>query len=183
MADLAPLGDLAARALRRRRAGRQGGARARQQQLVLDRASRRSRSPTRRACVDSMTVAAALDLEAFARQPHDAPPAGRRDAPLPGPARRARRACAPRSRAATCGSAGRRAQPPGPALLPLLVQIRGATRDALAFARAQLAIELNAHHDNPLVLAGEDRMSRSAATTCCRWRRRSTSCGSRSRPR
>jgi len=36
--------------------------------------------------------------------------------------------------------------------------VRGATRDALGFATGQLAIELNAHRDNPLVLTAEDRI-------------------------
>lgn len=39
-----------------------------------------------------------------------------------------------------------------------IAQIGGAARDALGFAQAQLAIELNAHHDNPIVLPGEDRL-------------------------
>jgi histidine ammonia-lyase len=39
-----------------------------------------------------------------------------------------------------------------------IVQVQGATRDALAFALGQLAIELNAHHDNPLVVTADDRI-------------------------
>ena len=39
-----------------------------------------------------------------------------------------------------------------------VVQIGGAARDALAYALSALSIELNAHHDNPVVLAGEERI-------------------------
>ena len=39
-----------------------------------------------------------------------------------------------------------------------VVQVNGALRDALGFACGQLAIELNAHHDNPIVLTDEDRL-------------------------
>jgi hypothetical protein len=38
------------------------------------------------------------------------------------------------------------------------VQVGGAARDALAFVRSQLAIELNAHHDNPIITPAEDRI-------------------------
>jgi histidine ammonia-lyase len=37
-------------------------------------------------------------------------------------------------------------------------QVHGALRDALRFVEGQLAIELNAHQGNPLVVAGEDRL-------------------------
>lgn len=37
-------------------------------------------------------------------------------------------------------------------------QIHGAARDALAFTEAQLAVELNSHQGNPLVVPGEDRL-------------------------
>ncbi len=37
-------------------------------------------------------------------------------------------------------------------------QVHGATRDALAFVRAAVEIELNASQSNPLVIAGEDRI-------------------------
>jgi histidine ammonia-lyase len=39
-----------------------------------------------------------------------------------------------------------------------LPQVHGAGRDALAFARQQLDVELNASHENPLLVAGEDRI-------------------------
>ena len=39
-----------------------------------------------------------------------------------------------------------------------IAQVGGAARDALQFALAQLAIELNGHHDNPVVLTGERRI-------------------------
>jgi histidine ammonia-lyase len=37
-------------------------------------------------------------------------------------------------------------------------QVHGASRDALAFVEAQLAVELNAHQGNPLVVADEERL-------------------------
>ena len=37
-----------------------------------------------------------------------------------------------------------------------IAQIGGAARDALRFVEGQLAIELNAHQDNPIVVPGEE---------------------------
>ncbi len=37
-------------------------------------------------------------------------------------------------------------------------QVHGATRDALAFTESQLAVELNSHQGNPLVIAAEERL-------------------------
>jgi histidine ammonia-lyase len=107
--------------------------------------------------VDSLTVAAALDLEAFAGNLTTLHPQVGELRPYPGLREELRRL-----RSALEGShlwepgAARNLQ--DPLSFRGLAQIGGATRDALAFARDQLAIELNAHHDNPLVLAAEDRV-------------------------
>ena len=37
-----------------------------------------------------------------------------------------------------------------------IAQVGGAARDALSFALGQLAVELNGHHDNPIVVPGEE---------------------------
>jgi len=109
------------------------------------------------ALADSMTVTAALDLEAFAANVTTLHAEVARVRPYPG-----LRDELERLRAALAGSylwqpgAARNLQ--DPLSYRGVAQVQGATRDALAFARAQLAIELNAHHDNPLVLAGEDRV-------------------------
>jgi histidine ammonia-lyase len=106
---------------------------------------------------DSMTVTAALDLEAFAANLSTLHPEVARVRPYTGLREEVRRL-----RAALDGShlwqpgAARNLQ--DPLSYRGVAQVQGATRDALAFARAQLAIELNAHHENPLVLTGEDRI-------------------------
>jgi histidine ammonia-lyase len=107
--------------------------------------------------VESMTVTAALSLEAFAANLTILDPAVARTRPYAGV-----QAELNGLRDALQGSylwergAARNLQ--DPLSYRSVVQVQGATRDALAFTRAQLAIELNAHHDNPIVLAGEDRI-------------------------
>jgi histidine ammonia-lyase len=106
---------------------------------------------------DSMTVTAALDLEAFAANLSTLHTEVARVRPYAGLREELRRL-----RAALDGShlwqpgAARNLQ--DPLSYRGVVQVQGATRDALAFTREQLAIELNAHHENPLVLTGEDRV-------------------------
>jgi histidine ammonia-lyase len=106
---------------------------------------------------DSMTVGAALDLEAFAANLSTLHAEVGRVRPYAGLREELRRL-----RAALDGShlwqpgAARNLQ--DPLSYRGVVQVQGATRDALAFAGDQLAIELNAHHENPLVLTGEDRI-------------------------
>ncbi len=39
-----------------------------------------------------------------------------------------------------------------------IAQVHGATRDALSFAETQIGIQLNAHDSNPMVVPGEDRV-------------------------
>ena len=109
--------------------------------------------------LDALTVGAALDWEAFAANTSPLHPAVAGGPAVSGHRARAARACASCWRAPTCGSRARRATcrirsrsatPPG---------ILGAVDDGLGFACAQLAIELNAAHENPLVAVGEDGSS------------------------
>lgn len=107
--------------------------------------------------LDTMTVAGALDLEAFGANLSTLHPAVGQVRPYMG-----LRAELSGLRAALRGSAlwepdaARNLQ--DPLSYRGVAQIGGAARDALAFAQAQLAVELNAHHDNPIVLADEDRL-------------------------
>jgi len=110
-----------------------------------------------RALVESMTVSAALDLEAFAANVSTLDPAVAVLRPYPGV-----RTELERLRMALEGSylwapgAARNLQ--DPLSYRGVAQIGGAARDALSYALAALSIELNAHHDNPIVLAAEDRI-------------------------
>ena len=111
-----------------------------------------------RTLLDAMTLAAALDLEAFAREP-DAAARGRRR-------RRGRtRASSRSSQRMRAALAGSRLWEPGAARNlqdPLSFRgaaaILGAARDALGFVERQLAVELNASQENPLALLAEDRI-------------------------
>jgi len=102
------------------------------------------------ALVDSLTVAAALELEAFAANVSTLHPAVGETRPYPG------------LRTALEGSylwsAGSARNLQDPLSYRAVAQVNGALRDTLEFASGQLAIELNAHHDNPIVLTGEDRL-------------------------
>ena len=101
--------------------------------------------------VESLTVAAALELEAFAANVSTLHPAVGETRPYPG-----LRTELHRLRAALEGSylwsAGSARNLQDPLSYRAVVQVNGALRDALEFACRQLAIELNAHHDNPIVL-------------------------------
>jgi histidine ammonia-lyase len=107
--------------------------------------------------LDALDVAGALDLEAFAGNvsPFDAAVGESR--PYPG-----LQSTAARIRSLLLGSylweegAARNLQ--DPLSFRCLVQVHGAARDTLAFANRQLAIELNASQQNPLVVLGEDRI-------------------------
>jgi histidine ammonia-lyase len=110
-----------------------------------------------RTLLDAMTLAAALDLEAFAANLtplHEAVGAAR---PYPGLVEELER-----MRTALEGS---RLWQPGAARNlqdPLSFRgaaaILGAARDALRFVERQLAVELNASQENPLALLAEDRI-------------------------
>jgi histidine ammonia-lyase len=107
--------------------------------------------------IESITVAGALDLEAFGANLTILDPVVGESRPYPG-----LRAELAGLRRALGGSslwkrgAARNLQ--DPLSYRSIVQLGGAARDALAFVRGQLAIELNAHHDNPIVTPGEDRI-------------------------
>lgn len=107
--------------------------------------------------MDSLDVAAALDLEAFAANLTLLHPAIAQVRPYPGLAE-----SLARLRGLLEGSslwqpgAARNLQ--DPLSFRGLPQLHGALRDALSFARGQLEIELNASQENPLVVPDEDRI-------------------------
>ena len=105
---------------------------------------------------DALDAAGALDMEAFVANPSILHPV-LRERPYPG-----LQMTAARLRDLLAGS--RLWQPDVPRNLqdPLtfrcLPQLHGALRDALAYARAQLDVELNAAQNNPLVDVDEERV-------------------------
>lgn len=107
--------------------------------------------------LDAADAAAALDLEAFAANLTFLHPAAGWSRPYAGVA-----ITLERLRALLDGSplwepgAPRSLQ--DPLTFRCILQIHGAARDTLGFVRRQLAIELNASQENPLVLADEDRI-------------------------
>jgi histidine ammonia-lyase len=107
--------------------------------------------------LDTMDVAGALDLEAFAANLTLLHPAIGEVRPYPGIVFSLRR-----FRELLEGSylwdegAARNLQ--DPLTFRCLPQIHGAVRDALGFARGQIEIELNASQENPLVIPDEDRV-------------------------
>jgi len=156
MADLAPLGDLAHElfgdlALE----AKEGLALVNNNSFSTALAALAVADATRLA--DSMTVTAALELEAFGANLTILHPLVAKIRPYPGLQTELEAL-----RAALSGSylwqegAARNLQ--DPLSYRSLVQIQGAARDALAFTRSQLSIELNAHHDNPVVVVSEERI-------------------------
>jgi histidine ammonia-lyase len=107
--------------------------------------------------VDAADAAAALDLEAFAGNLSILHPAVGRTRPFPGLLD-----TLARLRAILDGSylwdgeAARNLH--DPVTFRSVPQVHGAARDTLAFATGQLAIELNASQENPLVVTDEDRL-------------------------
>ncbi|HEY3729053.1 MAG TPA: aromatic amino acid lyase [Solirubrobacteraceae bacterium] len=107
--------------------------------------------------IDSITVAGALDLEAFRANLTILDPVVGESRPYPGlqtelaGLRRALQGSSLWGR-----GAARNLQ--DPLSYRSIVQLGGVARDALAFVRGQLAIELNAHHDNPIVTPVGDRI-------------------------
>jgi len=104
--------------------------------------------------LDTLDVAGALDLEAFAASLTPLDPAVEQARPYEGLAR-----SAARLRDALAGSylwqEGSARNLQDPLCFRCLPQLHGAARDALRHALGQLAIELNAHQGNPLVVPGE----------------------------
>jgi histidine ammonia-lyase len=105
----------------------------------------------------TMDVAGALDLEAFAANLSILHPAVFETRPYDGLRRTIERLTG-----LLAGSylwdAGAARNLQDPLAFRCLPQIHGAARDVLDFAMRQLAIELNASQDNPLVVADEDRI-------------------------
>jgi histidine ammonia-lyase len=107
--------------------------------------------------LDALDVAGALDLEAFAANLSILHPAVAETRPYDG-----LRATLARLTDLLAGSylwedgAARNLQ--DPLTFRGLPNVHGAARDALAFVRRQLEIELNASQDNPIVVAQEERL-------------------------
>jgi histidine ammonia-lyase len=106
--------------------------------------------------LDGFDVAGALDLEAFAGNPGVLHPAVARARPHPGLA-----ATLARLRELLEGSflweqAPRNLQ--DPLSFRTIAQVHGAARDALDYVGGVLAVELNAHQGNPLVIVEERRI-------------------------
>jgi histidine ammonia-lyase len=107
--------------------------------------------------LDVLDVSGALDLEAFAANVSVLHPHVGETRPYPG-----LRAALARFGALLEGSylwepgAARNLQ--DPLSFRCLPQVHGAARDALAFAKEQLAVELNASQENPLLVPAEDRI-------------------------
>ncbi len=107
--------------------------------------------------LEAMDVAGALDLEAFAANLTLLHPAIAEVRPYPGLAE-----SLARLRGLLDGSslweAGAARNLQDPLSFRGLPQLHGALRDALAFARGQLGVELNASQENPLLVPEEDRI-------------------------
>jgi histidine ammonia-lyase len=105
----------------------------------------------------AMDVAGALDLEAFAANLTLLHPAIGEVRPYPGIV-----STLARFRALLDGSSlwepGVARNLQDPLTFRCLPQVHGAVRDAFAFARGQLEVELNASQENPLVIPGEERI-------------------------
>ncbi|MEP6892747.1 MAG: aromatic amino acid lyase [Gaiellaceae bacterium] len=105
--------------------------------------------------LDTIDVAGALDLEAFGANLGLLDPAVASARPYDG-----LRIALTRLREALAGSflwdASHARNLQDPLSFRCLPQMHGAARDALRFAEEQLAVELNAHQGNPLVVAGDD---------------------------
>jgi histidine ammonia-lyase len=105
----------------------------------------------------ALEVAGALDLEAFGANLSSLDPALGRVRPFPGLVDAlARLRALLHGSYLWAGDAARNLQ--DPLSFRCVPQVHGAARDALAFAHAQLAIELNASQENPLVVVDEQRI-------------------------
>jgi histidine ammonia-lyase len=106
--------------------------------------------------LDALEVAGALDLEAFAANLSIIDPAVGDVRPYPGLT-----ATIVRLRALLDGSSLWDVRPRNlqdPLTFRTLPQVQGATRDALSYTERVLAVELNAHQGNPVVVAPEARV-------------------------
>ena len=109
-----------------------------------------------RRLLDALEVAGALDLEAFAANPSVIDAAVGVHRPYPGLRESLAHVRALLEGSYLWGERPRNLQ--DPLVFRTLPQVQGAARDALAYAEAQLAVELNASQENPLVLADEGRI-------------------------
>jgi histidine ammonia-lyase len=109
-----------------------------------------------RALLDTLDVAGALDLEAFAANPGVLHPAVGQARPYPG-----LQATLVRVRELLQGSILWEAPPRNlqdPLSFRTIAQVHGAARDVFAYAAAVVELELNAHQGNPLVIMEEKRI-------------------------
>jgi histidine ammonia-lyase len=104
--------------------------------------------------LDALTVAAALDWEAFAANASPLHPAVALARPYPGIVRRSAR-MREHLEGSYLWQPGSARNLQDPLTFRNAAGILGAVDDGLAFACSQLAIELNAAHENPLVVVGE----------------------------
>jgi histidine ammonia-lyase len=109
-----------------------------------------------RVLLDGLVALAALDLEAYAANPSPLHPAVGEVRPYPGLVE-----ASSRLRALLAGTRLWDEEPrhlQAPLAFRNAAGVLGAAIDLLGFAEALVAIELNAHQQNPLVLEAEDRM-------------------------
>jgi histidine ammonia-lyase len=106
--------------------------------------------------LDALDVAAALDLEAFAANPAPLHPGVGEARPYPGLRTTLERLWRLLDGSFLWSESPRSLQ--DPLSFRSLPQVHGAARDALAYTMSIVAVELNAHQGNPLVIAGEERI-------------------------
>ncbi|MDQ3672087.1 MAG: aromatic amino acid lyase, partial [Actinomycetota bacterium] len=106
--------------------------------------------------LDSLDVAGALDLEAFAANPGLIDEAVAEARPYPGLATTIRRLRELLEGSYLWGAEPRNLQ--DPLTFRTLPQVHGAARDALAYVQGVLAVELNAHQGNPAVASSSGRV-------------------------
>ena len=106
--------------------------------------------------VDTLDVAGALDLEAFAANPSNLHPAVAEARPYPGLRHTLTRLTALLEGSYLWKALARNLQ--DPLTFRCLPQVHGAARDALRFALGQVEVELNASQENPFVVAAEARI-------------------------
>jgi histidine ammonia-lyase len=106
--------------------------------------------------LDGLDVAAALDLEAFAANLSPLDPAVEASRPYPGLSATLERVRALLADSYLWSEAPRNLQ--DPLTFRSFPQVHGAARDALAYAESTLAIELNSHQGNPLVVVDGARV-------------------------
>ncbi len=107
--------------------------------------------------LDSLDVAACLDLEAFAANLTLLHPEVARQRPYPGLQQAVDR-LGGLLEGSWLWSEGAARNLQDPLTFRSVPQVHGAARDAFAFAGRQLAVELNASQENPLIVVSEDRV-------------------------